>query len=62
MNEEELQRIIHDAVVAGIFLGMDAVGETRSLGGKTTFTETHLKAEDAKALIDSTVSKLKEIL
>lgn len=60
MNQEELRKIIDRAVRDGINMGIDAVGETRSLGGRSTFTETHLKLNEINALVNATVAKLKE--
>lgn len=61
MEQKELRKIVDAAVRAGIRMGVNCVGETRSLGGLSTFTETHLKPDEINALVDSTVAKLKEV-
>lgn len=61
MSKEQLRKIIETTVRAGVRLGVNAVGDTRSIGGRSTFTETHLKLDEINALVDSTVAELKEV-
>jgi hypothetical protein len=61
MTQEKLRKIIETTVRAGVRLGVNAVGETRSLGSRSTFTETHIKLDEINALVDSTVAKLEEV-
>lgn len=60
MNQEELRKIIETAVRAGIRLGIASAGETRSLGGRSSFTETHIGADQINAIVESSTKQLSQ--